>query len=197
MLERGMYHHATAEAIREGLLYYVSIDTEPIADAVADSLAEDLRMEGDRMAVAEILAHVGLGPDELQDMVGEGLRRLAATAAAKLGKEGIGDTLDLPDDCREPLKRLQRRAWEKAAEEAAETGNGRYPPAHLRSQLGRAAWDGDEDDAPITGREAIEIHLRTPGSRLLARKPDSGEPISVDDAWQVIEDDPGAVCVIT
>ena len=189
-----VYHHATGEAIREGLTLYLSIDGEPIADQISDSLAEDLQMLDEKVEVAEILAHAEIGPDDIEEMIAEGVSRMAAKAAVRIQRLDPGK---LPADCRGTLARLRARAWQKSADEAAETCNGTQPPAHLRSQLGRAAWDGYEDDAPATGREAIEIHLRTPGSRLLVRKPDSREPISADDAWKAIEDDPGAVCVVT
>ena len=188
------YHHATAEAIREGLTLYLSIDGEPIADQIAESLAEDLQMLDEKVEVAEILAHAEVGVDEIEEMIAGGVSRMAAKAAVRIQRLDPGK---LPADCRGTLARLRARAWQKSADEAESTGGGRYPPAHLRSQLGRAAWDGYEDDAPVTGRAAIEIHLGTPGSRLLVRKPDSREPISVEDAWKAIEDDPGAVCVVT
>ncbi len=137
-----VYHHATAEAIREGMLHYLSssaTDGEPAADAVAESLAEDLQLVDEpEAAVAEILAHCGIGPDEVEAMIDEGLRKLAAVASAKVQRL---DPAKLPEDCRGTLTRLRARAWQKAADEAAETGGGQYPPAHLRSQLGRAAWD--------------------------------------------------------
>lgn len=136
-----VYHHATAEAIREGMLHYVSssaTDGEPGADAVAESLAEDLQMHDEATEVGEILAHCGIGPDEIEAMIDEGLRKLAAVASAKVQRL---DPAKLPEDVRGTLTRLRARAWQKSADEAAETGNGRYPPAHLRSQLGRAAWD--------------------------------------------------------
>lgn len=192
-----VYHHATVEAIREGMLHYVSssaTDGEPAADAVAGSLAEDLQMDDETTDVAEILAHAGIGPDDIEAMIDEGLRKLAAAAATRVQRV---DPAKLPVDCQGTLTRLRARAWQKSADEAAETGGGQYPPAHLRSQLGRAAWDGYGEDAPVTGREAIEIHFRTPGSRLLVRKPDGPEPVSVEDAWKVIEGDPGAVYVAT
>ena len=189
-----VYHHATAEAIREGMRYYLSIDGEPIADQIADSLAEDLQMHHERLEVGEILAHADIGRNEIEEMIAEGVRRLAAKAAARIQRL---DPEELPADCRGTLTRLRARAWQKAEDEAAETCGGTQPPAHLRSQLGRAAWDGYDDDAPVTGREAIEIHLKTPDSRLMVREPDGPEPISVDDAWKVIEDDPGAVYVVT
>ena len=187
------YHHATAEAIREGLTLYLSIDGEPIADQISESLAEDLMMDDEEHQVGEILAHAEIGRDDIEEMIAGGVSRMAAKAAVRIQRLDPGK---LPADCRGTLARLRARAWQKSADEAASTGGGRYPPAHLRSQLGRAAWDGYEDDAPVTGREAIEIHLGTPGSRLLVRKPDSREPISVEDAWKAIEDDPGAVCVV-
>lgn len=116
-----VYLHATAEAIREGMLHYVSsaaTDGEPAADAVAESLAEDLQMDDERTEVAEILAHAGIGPDEVEAMIDEGLRKLAAVAAAKIQRL---DATRLPEDCRGTLTRLRARAWQKSADHAAET----------------------------------------------------------------------------
>ena len=186
-----LWHHATAEAIRTGLTLYLSIDGEPIADQIADSLAEDLMMYDDRTRVAEILAHAEIGVDDIEEMIAAGVRKMAAKAATRVQRL---DPAKLPEDCRETLATLRERAWQKSADEAADTCNGQMPPSALRSQLGRAAWDGFEP-APITGREAIEIHGRTPGSRLMVRTPEGPEPITVDEAWKVIEHDPGAVYV--
>ena len=131
------YHHATAEAIREGLTHYLSIDGEPVADQIAESLAEDLRLIGEKHQVGEILAHAEIGLDDIEEMIAEGVSRMAAAAATRIQRL---DPETLPEDCRGTLARLRARAWQKSADEAADTGNGRYPPAHLRSQLGRAAW---------------------------------------------------------
>ena len=84
---RETYHHATAEAIREGLLDDVSMqqEAEAIADTLAESLARDFELpDREWDDVAEVLAHCGLGPDEIQEAMWEAVRRLAAKAAAKL-----------------------------------------------------------------------------------------------------------------
>ena len=55
-------------------------------------------------------------------------------------------------------------------------------------------------DAPITGREAIEIHVRTAGSVLCKRADateDAREGIDVDEAWDIIATDPRRVYVRT
>lgn len=186
-----LYHHATAEAIRTGLTLYLSIDGEPIADQIAESLAEDLMMYDERTRVAEILAHAEIGVNDIEEMIAEGIRKMAGRASVFVQRL---DPSKLPADCRGTLTRLRARAWQKSADEAADTCNGRMPPSHLRSQLGRGAWDGFEP-APVTGREAIEIHERTPGSRLMVRTPEGPEPISVDAALNAIGHDPGAVYV--
>ena len=186
-----VYHHATAEAIRTGLTLYLSIDGEPIADQSADSLAEDLQMYDDRTRVAEILAHAEIGVDDIEEMIAAGVREMAVTAAARVQRL---DPAKLPEDCRDTLATLRERAWQKSADEAADTCNGQMPPSHLRSQLGAGAWDGFEP-APRTGREAIEIYERTPGSRLMVRTEEGPKPIGVDGAWNAIRQDPGAVYV--
>ena len=78
---RETYHHATAEAIREGLLDAVSLqsEAESIADTLAESLAGDFELpDREWDDVAEVLAHAGLGPDDLQDAMWSAVRRLAA-----------------------------------------------------------------------------------------------------------------------
>lgn len=187
-----LWHHATAEAIRTGLTLYLSIDGAPIADGIAESVAEDLMMPDDEHAVHDILTRVGLGCDDIEEMIAENISRMAAKASVRIQRL---DPSKLPEDCRGALRRLRERAWQKSADEAADTCNGRMPPSHLRSQLGRGAWDGFEP-APITGREAIEIHGRTPGSRLMVRTPEGPEPITAEEAWKAIEHDPGAVYVV-
>ena len=53
--------------------------------------------------------------------------------------------------------------------------------------------------APITGREAIEIHVRRPDSTMLCTFTEPTEPprvgIDVDEAWDIIAVDPGRVYV--
>lgn len=186
-----LWHHATSEAIRTGLTLYLSIDGEPIADQIADSLAEDLQMYDERVKVAEILAHAEIGVDEIEEMIAEGIRKMAGRAATRVQRL---DPSKLPEDCRATLATLRERAWQKSADEAADTHNGRLPPSHLRDQLGAGAWDGFQP-SEITGREAIEIFGRTPGAMLMLRTPEGPEQISMDTAWAAIEQDPGAVFV--
>ena len=62
---RETYHHATAEAIREGLLDAVSLqcEAESIADTLAESLAGDFELpDREWDDVAEVLAHVASVP---------------------------------------------------------------------------------------------------------------------------------------
>lgn len=192
MHETGQYHHAAAETFRGSMLRYVSLVTvaELAAHDVVESLGEELAMSAHYHEIGAVLAQVGLGQDDIEKAFDDALRKLVAPVAAKLSK----GPASVPPDLEDTARMMFTRAWENAKEEAESTGGGRYPPAHLRSQLGRGAWDGFEP-TPITGREAIEIHLRTPGSRLMVREPDGPEPITVRDAWNVIKDDPGAVYV--
>ena len=120
------YHHATAEAIREGLTLYLSIDGEPIADQISESLAEDLMMDDEEHQVGEILAHAEIGRDDIEEMIAGGVSRMAAKAAVRIQRLDPGK---LPADCRGTLARLRARAWQKSADEAESTGGGRYPPA--------------------------------------------------------------------
>lgn len=122
---RETYHHATAEAIREGLLDAVSLqcEAESIADTLADSLAGDFELpEREWGDVAEVLAHVGIGPDDLQDAMWSAVRRLAAKAAAKLVTQPPGRET-MPPAAYAALVRLRvrarRRAGMKWQEEAA------------------------------------------------------------------------------
>lgn len=186
-----LWHHATSEAIRTGLTLYLSIDGEPIADAIADSLAEDLQMYDERVQVAEILAHAEIGVDDIEEMIAEGIAKMAGQAATRVQRM---DASKLPADCRGTLTRLRARAWQKSADEAEDTHNGRLPPSHLRDQLGAGAWDGFQP-SERTGREAIEIFGRTPGAMLMLRTPEGPEQISIDAAWNAIRQDPGSVFV--
>ena len=186
-----VYHHATAEAIREGLTYHMSIDGEPLVVQMARSLAEDLQMHDEPDEVEEILRRVELNQHEIEEMIAEGVAKLAARTAVRVQRL---EPEALPMDCRATLATLRERAWQKATDDAADTHNGQLPPSHLRDQLGAGAWDGFQP-AEITGREAIEIHDRTPGSLLMVRTPDGPEPISIDAAWDAIRQDPGSVFV--
>ena len=79
--------------------------------------------------------------------------------------------------------------------------------AMLRSHFGPdpALFDDDEDEDDatqahghaITGREAIEIHSQNPADRVLLKRVEGGQDreIDVDEAFDVIETDPGAVYV--
>ena len=112
---RETYHHATAEAIREGLLDNVSMQqgAEAIADTLAESLARDFKMPDREVEdVAEVLVHCGLGPDEIQKAMWEAVRRLAAKAAAKLVTQPPSP--ELPAAAYAALVRLRVRAGRRA-----------------------------------------------------------------------------------
>ena len=113
---RETYHHATAEAIREGLLDAVSLqcEAESIADTLAESLAGDFELpDREWDDVAEVLAHAGLGPDDLRDAMWSAVRRLAAKAAAKLVTQPPSRET-MPAAAYETLVRLRVRARRRA-----------------------------------------------------------------------------------
>ena len=69
--------------LAESLMEHVTLGivAEDLADQMAESLANSLNVDAD---VAEGLAHLGCGPDEIEDLVRKGLTGLASRVARKL-----------------------------------------------------------------------------------------------------------------
>ena len=109
---REKHHVATADEIQEGLLDAVSIqhEAESVADTLAESLANWFELPDREVDdLAEVLAHVGIGPDDLHDAIHTAVTRLAARAATKLVMQPP-DREAMPAAAYSALVRLRVRA---------------------------------------------------------------------------------------
>lgn len=157
----------------------VLVDHHQITGDMADLLCGELGMDEDgepehvrevrRECIAEMLCHVGLEDADITDAVREALLGLAMGAAGKIVEQL--PMLRLPPHATGPAEEVRAAALGKARE--AETMSHGHP---------------------IAGREAIEIYLRDPQGKVLCRM-NTGDVLDVGQAWEAIEDDPGAVYV--
>lgn len=166
---REEYHHATAEAIREGLLDAVSMqdEAERVADTVAESLSNWFGMPDREIDdVAEVLAHAGIGPDDIQDMMWEGLRKLAARTAAKLVTQPP-DRDRMPAAAYSAMVRLRVRARRSAAAHFytyREDGHRHWFNATTLDEATQEARDGDHT---LLG-QTVDIYANRPGNEVVA-----------------------------
>ena len=121
-----------------------------------------------------------------QEMAGDlhyGLRECleAVRDAIAGGPWSQGDLQDLLDE-HESVEKAYRAAVEAVAWEIGTDGGAKDPTMHAGHH--------------VTGREAIEIHRRNRDTVLLKRVEDGQDrEIDEDEAWSIIESDPGAVYV--
>ena len=79
---------------------------EDLADQIAESAVSVFGMDGDDDAanLAEGLAHLGCGPDEIGDAIHTALHRLAGKAALRIARGPLPEAM--PTDAAEALARM-------------------------------------------------------------------------------------------
>ena len=99
-----------AERLMESLMDQVSIGqvAEGLADQMAESLAESLDVDVMHSWVAEALAHLGGGPDEIKDLIHTILTGLAASVALKLTRGPLPE--GMPVDAADAMGRVKTAA---------------------------------------------------------------------------------------
>ena len=107
---------AVAETLQEAMVEELSLgcEAESLADQVAESLAEVLGYGDDpRGDLAEGLSHMGIGPDDIDTVLREALRRLAWRAATTLTGQPVPEKT--PTGAAGALARVRRLAQEMQA----------------------------------------------------------------------------------
>ena len=107
---------AETETIQEAMLDQLTLgcEAEALADQVAESLAEVLGYGDDpRGDLAEGLAHMGIGPDDIESGVREVIRGLAWRAATTLTGQPIPEKT--PTGAAGALAKVRRLAREMQA----------------------------------------------------------------------------------
>jgi len=187
---------ADVEAVRADLAPDLYHGLDECADAIADLMADRLDRNWPNDELRTLLEEHKPAMDAYRD-ARDRIKWEVGTDGGTRPTHYIltRDKAPLPGDDSDEMYETEAEASAAARGIAARTGK----PVTITHIRGPNDWaDVGTIVMPITGREAIEIHTRTPGSKLFTLGPDHEEPmrISEGDAWDIVEFDPCSVYVV-